>query len=68
MGLLVRAAGWHTGDLGLILGRDSLSIHLDVYPQCSEHSWDGYVHYTKVLISFHFHFKQFNFVIFISAI
>jgi hypothetical protein len=38
-GLVVRAAGWHAGDP-------------DVYPQRHEHSWDGYVYYMKVLISF----------------
>jgi hypothetical protein len=26
------------------------SIHLDVYPQRREHSWDGYVRYIKVII------------------
>jgi hypothetical protein len=36
------------------------SIHLDVYPQDREHSWDGYVCYIKVLISFHFHLKPFT--------
>jgi hypothetical protein len=39
------------------------SIHLDVYPQRREHSWDGYVRYIKVLISFHFiscHFISFH--------
>jgi hypothetical protein len=30
------------------------SIHLDVNPQRREHSWDGYVRYTKVFISFLF--------------
>jgi hypothetical protein len=31
------------------------SIHLNVFPQRPEHSWDGYARYTKVPISFHFH-------------
>jgi hypothetical protein len=26
------------------------SIHLDVYPQRREHSWDGYVRYIKIII------------------
>jgi hypothetical protein len=30
-----------------------VSIHLDVYPQRHEHSWDGNVRYTTNLISFH---------------
>jgi hypothetical protein len=29
-------------------------IHSDVYPERREHSWDGYVRYVQVLISFHF--------------
>jgi hypothetical protein len=42
---VVRAAGWHASDPGSILGRDSIL-------------WmNGYVRYTKVLISFHFSYQ-----------
>jgi hypothetical protein len=50
-GLVVRAAGWHAGDPGSILGRDGLHTFGRI-PQRCEHSWDGYVRYTKFLISF----------------
>jgi hypothetical protein len=29
------------------------SIHLDVYPQRRQHSWDGYVRYIKKVIILH---------------
>jgi hypothetical protein len=54
LGLVVRAAaGCHAGAPGSILGRDHSfihSIHLDAHPKRREHSWDGYMRYTKVLI------------------
>jgi hypothetical protein len=49
---------WPSDQSGRLARRRSLvwssagtaSIHLDVYPQRREHSWDGYACYTKVLI------------------
>jgi hypothetical protein len=55
-GLVVRAVVWHAGDLGSILGRDGLYTFGCIPPA----PWAllcGYVHYTKVLISFFFKVK-----------
>jgi hypothetical protein len=51
---VARAAGWHAGDLGVIFGPGMASIPVNVQPQRREHSLDGYVRCTKVIISFHF--------------
>jgi hypothetical protein len=48
-------AGWHVGDPVSIIGRGGLyTFECIIYSQRREHSWDGYVRYTKVLISFYF--------------
>jgi hypothetical protein len=51
---------WPSGQSGRLALRRSMfnprqgqPLYIWMYdPQCHEHSWDGYVHYTKVLISF----------------
>jgi hypothetical protein len=45
---VVKAAGWHAGDPGSILGMDGLyTFGYKLYSQRREHFWDGYARYTK---------------------